>query len=62
MAFPGLPSHDDHELAKKLLRKDTWGGMLSFGVRGGADAGEKVVDKMKLATNMANVGKSFTLR
>ncbi|KIM86948.1 hypothetical protein PILCRDRAFT_95896 [Piloderma croceum F 1598] len=61
VAFPGLPSHEDHELAKQLLRKDTWGGMLSFGVRGGADAGEKVVDKMKLATNMANVGDAKTL-
>ena len=57
MAFLGLPSHVDHERAKQLLRKDTWGGMLSFGVVGGADAGSRVVDKMKLATNMANVGK-----
>jgi O-acetylhomoserine/O-acetylserine sulfhydrylase-like pyridoxal-dependent enzyme len=30
--------------------------MLSFGVIGGSDAGAKVVDNMKLATNMANVG------
>lgn len=52
----GLPSHVDHERAKQLLRKDTWGGVLSFGVIGGPDAGAKVVDMMKLATNMANVG------
>ena len=56
VAFLGLPSHVDHERAKQLLRKDTWGGVLSFGVIGGPDAGAKVVDMMKLATNMANVG------
>jgi len=61
VAFPGLPSHKDHERAKKLLRKDTWGGMLSFGVIGGLDIGEKVVDKMKLATNMSNLGDAKTL-
>ena len=57
VSFLGLPSHVDHERAKKLLRPNTWGGMLSFGVRGGAKAGADVVDKLKLATNMANVGK-----
>ncbi|KAF8915406.1 Cys/Met metabolism PLP-dependent enzyme-domain-containing protein [Mucidula mucida] len=67
VVFPGLEEHPEHELAKKLFRKDTWGAMLSFGVKprmeGGLemDMGARVVDCMKLATNMANVGDSKTL-
>ncbi|KAF8876856.1 O-acetylhomoserine ami [Infundibulicybe gibba] len=61
VSFPGLASHPHHERAKQLLRKNTWGAVLSFGVRGDADAGRDVVDKLKLASNLANVGDAKTL-
>ena len=56
MKYPGLPSHPSHEIAKRLLRPNAFGGVLSFGVKGDATVGSKVVDKLKLASNLANVG------
>lgn len=54
--YPGLPSHESHAIAKRLLRPNAFGGVLSFGVKGDATVGSKVVDKLKLASNLANVG------
>lgn len=43
----------------QLLREDAFGGVLNFGVKGGNDpaVGSKVVDSLKLASNLANVGE-----
>lgn len=60
VSYPGLESHPSHETAKKYL-KNGFGGVLSFGVRGGGAAGSKVVDGFKLISNLANVGDSKTL-
>jgi len=60
VSYPGLQSHASHELAKKYLPRG-FGGVLSFGVKGGADAGSQVVDNFKLISNLANVGDSKTL-
>ncbi len=57
VSYLGLESHESHTLAKQLLRPDTFGGMLSFGVKGGAVAGSTLVDNLKLASQLANVGK-----
>ncbi|CAG7850603.1 Homocysteine synthase {ECO:0000303/PubMed:9506902} {ECO:0000269/PubMed:6381643, ECO:0000269/Ref.5}; AltName: Full=O-acetylhomoserine sulfhydrylase {ECO:0000303/Ref.5}; Short=OAH SHL {ECO:0000303/PubMed:8249501}; Short=OAH sulfhydrylase {ECO:0000303/Ref.5} [Serendipita indica DSM 11827] len=59
--YPGLESHPSHETAKKLLRPNTFGGVLSFGVKGDAKAGSKVVDNLRLASHLANVGDAKTL-
>jgi O-acetylhomoserine/O-acetylserine sulfhydrylase len=59
--YPGLESHPSHELAKKLLRPNAFGGVLSFGVKGDAKAGCAVVDNVKLASHLANVGDAKTL-
>ncbi|KZT23534.1 O-acetylhomoserine ami [Neolentinus lepideus HHB14362 ss-1] len=61
VSYTGLTSHVSHELAKKLLRPDAFGGVLSFGIKGDADVGSSVVDALKLATNLANVGDAKTL-
>ena len=61
VCYPGLPSHSSHELAKKLLRPNTFGGVLSFGIKGDAKTGSLVVDKLKLASHLANVGDAKTL-
>ncbi|MCJ1276121.1 Homocysteine synthase [Puttea exsequens] len=60
VSYPGLSSHPSHGLAKKYLPRG-YGGVLSFGVKGGADAGSQVVDNLKLVSNLANVGDSKTL-
>lgn len=60
VSYPGLTRHQSHELAKKYLPRG-FGGVLSFGVKGGADAGSQVVDSFKLISNLANVGDSKTL-
>lgn len=56
VSYPGLPSHSSHETAKRLLRPGAYGGVLSFGVKGGVEAGTKVIDNLRLASNLANVG------
>ncbi len=58
--YPGLPSHPNHERAKKLLRNG-FGAVLSFGIQGGAEAGKKFIENVKLASHLANVGDAKTL-
>jgi O-acetylhomoserine/O-acetylserine sulfhydrylase len=57
VSYLGLKDHSSYTLATQLLRKDVYGGVLSFGVKGDAAVGSKVVDSLKLASNLANVGK-----
>ncbi len=58
--YPGLPSHPHHERAKKLLRNG-FGAVLSFGIQGGAEAGRKFIEGVKLSSHLANVGDAKTL-
>ncbi|KAK0705005.1 O-acetylhomoserine sulfhydrylase [Lasiosphaeris hirsuta] len=60
VSYPGLESHKSHEIAKRYLKRG-FGGVLSFGVKGGGTAGSAVVDGFKLISNLANVGDSKTL-
>ena len=58
--YPGLPSHPHHERARKILRNG-FGAVLSFGIKGGAEAGRKFIEGVKLASHLANVGDAKTL-
>ncbi|KAI0395951.1 Cys/Met metabolism PLP-dependent enzyme-domain-containing protein [Xylariaceae sp. FL0594] len=60
VSYPGLEDHPSHETAKKYLKRG-FGGVLSFGVKGGGAAGSQIVDGFKLITNLANVGDSKTI-
>ena len=62
VSYLGLPSHEYHERAKKLLRPNAFGGVLNFGVKGSdvKDASQ-LVDNLRLASNLANVGDAKTL-
>ncbi len=60
VSYPGLQSHPSYELAQKYLPKGQ-GAILTFGVKGGADAGRKVIDNVKLFSHLANVGDSKSL-
>lgn len=54
--YPGLPSHPTHETAKKQMK--LFGGMMSFDVKGGFEAGKMLMDSVKLislATSLGNV-------
>jgi len=56
VSYLGLKSHESYALANKLLRAKAYGGVLSFGVKGDLKLATKVVDSLKLASNLANVG------
>jgi O-acetylhomoserine/O-acetylserine sulfhydrylase len=60
VSFPGLSSHPSHSLAKKYL-KNGFGSVLTFGIKGGAAAGRKFIDSLKLASHLANLGDAKTL-
>ena len=59
--YPGLESHPYHESAKKYLREGYFGSILSFGIKGGLEAGKKFINSVKLASLLANVGDAKTL-
>jgi O-acetylhomoserine (thiol)-lyase len=58
--YPGLESHPDHARAKKYFPAGQ-GAILGFGIRGGAAAGAKFIDSVKLASHLANIGDAKTL-
>ena len=53
--YPGLPGSEGHELAVKYLQKG-FGGMVSFGIKGGREAGRTFIESLKLFCHVANVG------
>ncbi|HOO19699.1 MAG TPA: PLP-dependent transferase, partial [Paludibacteraceae bacterium] len=58
--YPGLESSPHHELAKKYLKKG-FGGVLSFKLKGGAEAADKFINNLKLISHLANVGDAKSL-
>jgi O-acetylhomoserine (thiol)-lyase len=57
---PDLPGHRSHALARKYLPKGA-GSIVSFGVKGGRDAGKAFIENVQLASHLANVGDAKTL-
>ncbi len=53
--FAGLPSSPNHALAKKLCPKGA-GAVFTFGLKGGYEAGVKLVSSLKLFSHLANIG------
>jgi O-acetylhomoserine (thiol)-lyase len=58
--YPGLVHHPYHELAKKYLTHG-FGGVLSFKLKAGKNAADKLVNNLKLVSHLANVGDAKTL-
>lgn len=56
-----LPEHPHHEAAKKYFNPGRYGAVLTFGVKGGYEAAKKVINSVKLASHVANVGDAKTL-
>ncbi len=57
---PQLPDHPDHELAKSLLPRGA-GSIVSFGIKGGRNAGKKFIESLRMISHLANVGDAKTL-
>ncbi|MEQ8704607.1 MAG: PLP-dependent aspartate aminotransferase family protein [Phaeodactylibacter sp.] len=57
--YPGLPDHPDHQLASRQMRH--FGGMVSFELKGGLDAGRQFVEGLELCTLAPTMGDVDTL-
>jgi methionine-gamma-lyase len=57
--YTGLPGHSDHELAKKQMRLH--GGMMSFEVKGGVEAGKTLMNNISMCTLAPTLGDVDTL-
>jgi len=60
VSYPGLTNHSHHELAKKYL-KNGFGAILTFGIKGGIEAGKKITEEVQLISFLANIGDAKTL-
>lgn len=58
--YPGLSSHESHEHASKVLTNG-YGSVLNFGIKGGREAGRKLIDSISLWSHLANVGDAKSL-
>ncbi len=58
--YAGLPGDPSHALARRYLPQGS-GAILSFGLRGGRDAGTAFIEGVELASHLANVGDTRTL-
>ena len=59
IAFPGLPEHPQHELAKQQMRG--FGSMISFELKGGLEAGRILMNSVQLAILAVSLGGVETL-
>ena len=58
--FPGLESSPYHELCRKYL-PDGAGSLLTFGIKGGYQAGKTFINSVKLFSLLANIGDAKSL-
>lgn len=58
--YAGLPSHPSYELAQKYMPKGQ-GAILTFEIKGGVEAGKKLINAVKLFSHLANIGDSKSL-
>lgn len=59
--YPGLPDHPSFETAKKYHTRGLFGAILGFGVKGGLEAGIKLIREIKLFSHLANIGDAKSL-
>ena len=57
--YPFLPSHPQHELARKQMRHG--GGLLTFELKGGLERGRKFLDALQMLSLTANLGDTRTI-
>jgi len=60
VSYPGLKSHPQHDLAAKYFTHG-YGAILGFGIKGGLEAGKKLISHIELFSHLANVGDAKSL-
>ena len=60
VSYPGLPGDKYHRLGKKYVPKGA-GAVFTFGLKGGYDAGIKLVSNVRLFSHLANIGDTRSL-
>jgi O-acetylhomoserine (thiol)-lyase len=60
VSYPGLESHPSYKLAKRYL-SGGYGGVVTFGVAGGVEAGRRLIDNVQIFSLLANVGDAKSL-
>jgi O-acetylhomoserine (thiol)-lyase len=60
VSYAGLESHPSYEKGQRYMPNGQ-GAILTFGIKGGLEAGKKVIDSVKLFSHLANVGDSKSL-
>ncbi|MFD1406910.1 homocysteine synthase [Kroppenstedtia eburnea] len=60
VSHPGLPNHPDYDKARKYLPKGQ-GAIFTFGIKGGAEAGRRLIESLELFSHLANVGDAKSL-
>jgi O-acetylhomoserine (thiol)-lyase len=60
VSYPGLESHPQHHLARKYFTHG-YGAILGFGIKGGLEAGKKLIRHVELFSHLANVGDAKSL-
>ncbi|MEA2610540.1 MAG: O-acetylhomoserine (thiol)-lyase [Chloroflexota bacterium] len=60
VSYPGLESHPSYKLAKRYL-SGGFGGIVTFGVKGGVEAGRRLIDNVQIFSLLANVGDAKSL-
>ncbi|MCU0484133.1 MAG: O-acetylhomoserine aminocarboxypropyltransferase/cysteine synthase, partial [Chloroflexi bacterium] len=60
VSYPGLASHASHDNASRYLHGG-FGGVVTFGIRGGREAGRRLIDNVRLISLLANVGDAKSL-
>ena len=60
VSYPGLPNDKYHSLAKKYVPKGA-GAVFTIGLKGGYEAGVKLVSDVKLFSHLANIGDTRSL-
>ena len=60
VGYPELPSHPDHEAARRLLPRGC-GAVFSFELRGGRPAGRRFIETLRIFSHLANVGDAKSL-
>jgi O-acetylhomoserine (thiol)-lyase len=60
VSYPGLTSHPQHDLAKKYFTHG-YGAILGFGIKGGLEAGKRLIQHIELFSHLANVGDAKSL-
>jgi len=58
--YPGLDNSPEKERAGKYLPKGA-GGIIGFGIKGGAEAGKRFIDSLQLISHLANIGDAKSL-